>query len=84
MGRRQTTSGFFKDIEKSWRKELVRIATVHNFQFVLIFLILDTIARGIATIKIKFSHKPHLWSPVETTKSVQFSHITIPINKTEI
>jgi len=83
MGRRQTDSGFFKDIEKSWRKELVRIASVHNFQFVLIFLMMDTIARGIATIKIKFSCRPHLWSPVETTKSVQFSPITIPVNKTE-
>lgn len=83
MGRRQTASSFFKDIEKSWRKELIRIADIYNFQFVLAYLIMDAIARWIAAIKIKFSRRPHLWSPVKTTKGVQPSSITISTNRIE-
>lgn len=83
MGRRQIANTFFKNIEKSWRKELVGAANIHNFHFVLSFLMMDAIARGIAAIKIKFSQRPHLWSPVETTKSVQCSLYNKIVNKTE-
>lgn len=83
MGRRQIAGDFFKDIEKSWRKELMAIMTIHNFQFVLLFLIMDAVARWIAAVKIKFSRQPHLWSPVETTKGVSLFPLTIPTDKTE-
>jgi glycosyltransferase involved in cell wall biosynthesis/protein-tyrosine-phosphatase len=77
MGRRQTSSHFFKKVEKQWRSELIKISNIHNFIFVGAFLIMDFLARLIANIKIKFSRNPHLWEQTLTTKDIQSESLSI-------
>ncbi len=83
MGRRQASGQFFKDIEKQWRGELIKMMSARNFPLVAIFLIMDGIARLIASIKIRFSYEPHLWTSVETTKDTQFSRDVAVTDKSQ-
>lgn len=73
MGRRQTYTNFFKEIERQWRRELIGLINTRNFVFVLLFLLLDTFARRMADFKVKVSRDPHLWAPVLSTKQTPLS-----------
>jgi len=75
MGRRQTDGYFFKKIEKQWRRELINTVNVHNFIYIISFLIMDSFARCAANVKVKISRNSHLWEPVETTKQVQVASV---------
>jgi protein-tyrosine-phosphatase/glycosyltransferase involved in cell wall biosynthesis len=71
IGRRQIASHFFKKIEKQWRHELIRLININNFIFIIVLIIMDSIARFVANIKIKLNSEHHLWEPVESTKEIQ-------------
>lgn len=81
MGRRQTATFFFKKIEKQWRVELLKITNVHNFIFIIALFVMDTLARNIANVKIRFNRNPHLWKPVVTTKQVHAVPAVIPAER---
>lgn len=82
MGRRQVASRFFKKVEKQWRRELLNAVDARNFILVIVFLALDCFAKCVASMKIRFSHSPHLWKPAVTTKTVEVAPVMVRIEKT--
>lgn len=83
LGRRQTAAAFFKKIEKQWRIELLKTTSAQNFIFVIALLMMDALARIIASvrIRIRFSRNPHIWKPVVTTKQVESIPVSIPTER---
>lgn len=73
MGRRQTNVRFFKDVERQWREELIRLIDRRSFFFVCFLLLLDFVARCAASVKIKIGSSPHLWRPAPSTKHLSLS-----------
>ena len=69
MGRRQVYAHFFAEIERQWRVELVASLGFGNLFPVLLLWVLDSVSRGIASIRIKRCAQPHLWPAVHSSKN---------------